>query len=170
MPKMIFVNLPVTDLDASMTFYKSIGFEKQCSPHRRYGRVHGMERGDQRHAAHTPQVAQVHEPPHPARNVERSDACPVLRQSPGGRCHERGGCRDGLGFLLTVYSLVVDILKHTADSVAAGVAACRLMSSRYLFQLVERQQKFTINCARSNCHNRATTDFNSPRLLAREKQ
>ncbi len=24
---MIFVNLPVTDLDASMTFYKSIGFE-----------------------------------------------------------------------------------------------------------------------------------------------
>jgi hypothetical protein len=27
-----------------------------------------------------------------------------------------------LGFLLTVYSLVVDILKHTADSVAAGVS------------------------------------------------
>jgi len=26
MSKMIFVNLPVTDLDASMTFYKSIGF------------------------------------------------------------------------------------------------------------------------------------------------
>lgn len=26
MPKMIFVNLPVTDLDASMEFYKSIGF------------------------------------------------------------------------------------------------------------------------------------------------
>jgi hypothetical protein len=28
---MIFVNLPVTDLDASMTFYKSIGFEN--NPH-----------------------------------------------------------------------------------------------------------------------------------------
>jgi len=26
MSKMIFVNLPVTDLDASMTFYKAIGF------------------------------------------------------------------------------------------------------------------------------------------------
>jgi len=26
MTKMIFVNLPVTDLDASMTFYKSLGF------------------------------------------------------------------------------------------------------------------------------------------------
>ena len=26
MTKMIFVSLPVTDLDASMTFYKSIGF------------------------------------------------------------------------------------------------------------------------------------------------
>lgn len=26
MPKMIFVNLPVADLDASMAFYKSIGF------------------------------------------------------------------------------------------------------------------------------------------------
>jgi predicted lactoylglutathione lyase len=27
MPRMIFVNLPVTDLNASMTFYKSMGFE-----------------------------------------------------------------------------------------------------------------------------------------------
>jgi hypothetical protein len=45
-----------------------------------------------------------------------------------------------------------------------------ILKSRYLFQIVERQQKFTINCARSNCHHRATTDFNSPRLLAREKQ
>ncbi|HEV2678585.1 MAG TPA: VOC family protein [Aliidongia sp.] len=27
MPKMIFVNLPVTDLGSSMTFYKSLGFE-----------------------------------------------------------------------------------------------------------------------------------------------
>lgn len=27
MPKMIFVNLPVTDLEASMNFYKAIGFE-----------------------------------------------------------------------------------------------------------------------------------------------
>lgn len=26
MPKMIFISLPVTDLDASMTFYKAIGF------------------------------------------------------------------------------------------------------------------------------------------------
>jgi len=26
MPKMIFISLPVADLDASMTFYKSIGF------------------------------------------------------------------------------------------------------------------------------------------------
>ena len=94
MSRMIFVNLPVTDLDASMTFYKSIGFAKQRAFHRRYGCVHGMERGDQCHAAHAPQVAQIHEPPHPARNVKRSDACPVLRQSPGGRCHERGGCRE----------------------------------------------------------------------------
>lgn len=31
MPKIIFVNLPVTDLKASMTFYKSIGFEN--NPH-----------------------------------------------------------------------------------------------------------------------------------------
>lgn len=31
MSRMIFVNLPVTDLDASMTFYKSIGFEN--NPH-----------------------------------------------------------------------------------------------------------------------------------------
>ena len=30
MPKMIFVNLPVTDLDASMTFYKSLGFENNA--------------------------------------------------------------------------------------------------------------------------------------------
>ncbi len=30
MPKMIFVNLPVTDLDASMAFYKSIGFENNA--------------------------------------------------------------------------------------------------------------------------------------------
>jgi uncharacterized protein len=28
MSRMIFVNLPVTDLNASMTFYKSMGFEK----------------------------------------------------------------------------------------------------------------------------------------------
>jgi predicted lactoylglutathione lyase len=27
MPRMIFVNLPVTDLNASMTFYKAIGFK-----------------------------------------------------------------------------------------------------------------------------------------------
>lgn len=31
MSRMIFVNLPVTDLDASMTFYKCIGFEN--NPH-----------------------------------------------------------------------------------------------------------------------------------------
>jgi uncharacterized protein len=31
MSKMIFVNLPVTDLEASMTFYKSIGFTN--NPH-----------------------------------------------------------------------------------------------------------------------------------------
>lgn len=31
MPRMIFVNLPVTDLDASMAFYKSLGFEN--NPH-----------------------------------------------------------------------------------------------------------------------------------------
>ena len=31
MPKMIFVNLPVTDLAASMAFYKAIGFEN--NPH-----------------------------------------------------------------------------------------------------------------------------------------
>jgi uncharacterized protein len=31
MTKMIFVNLPVTDLNASMAFYKSIGFEN--NPH-----------------------------------------------------------------------------------------------------------------------------------------
>jgi len=30
MSKMIFVNLPVADLDASMTFYKSIGFENNA--------------------------------------------------------------------------------------------------------------------------------------------
>jgi predicted lactoylglutathione lyase len=30
MPKMIFVNLPVADLDASMAFYKSIGFENNA--------------------------------------------------------------------------------------------------------------------------------------------
>jgi uncharacterized protein len=30
MPKMIFVNLPVTDLDTSMAFYKSIGFENNA--------------------------------------------------------------------------------------------------------------------------------------------
>jgi predicted lactoylglutathione lyase len=30
MPKMIFVSLPVTDLDASMTFYKSLGFENNA--------------------------------------------------------------------------------------------------------------------------------------------
>jgi uncharacterized protein len=30
MSKMIFVNLPVTDLDASMTFYKSIGFKNNA--------------------------------------------------------------------------------------------------------------------------------------------
>ena len=43
-----------------------------------------------------------------------------------------------LGFLLTVYSLVVDILKHTADSVAAGVAACRLMSSGYSYWVLSQ--------------------------------
>ncbi|MGH8028206.1 MAG: VOC family protein [Pseudoxanthomonas sp.] len=31
MPRMIFVNLPVTDLAASMTFYKALGFEN--NPH-----------------------------------------------------------------------------------------------------------------------------------------
>jgi uncharacterized protein len=30
MSRMIFVNLPVTDLDASMIFYKSIGFENNA--------------------------------------------------------------------------------------------------------------------------------------------
>jgi predicted lactoylglutathione lyase len=30
MPKMIFVNLPVTDLNASMTFYKSLGFDNNA--------------------------------------------------------------------------------------------------------------------------------------------
>lgn len=28
MPRMIFVNLPVTDLDASIAFYKALGFER----------------------------------------------------------------------------------------------------------------------------------------------
>src|ERR1700757_541766 len=37
-----------------------------------------------------------------------------------------------LGFLLTVCSLVVDILKHIADSIAQN-ACCRLMSSRYSY-------------------------------------
>lgn len=45
-----------------------------------------------------------------------------------------------------------------------------ILKSRYLFQIIERNQKFTIKCARSNCHNRATTDFNPPRVLAGEKQ
>ena len=31
MPRMIFVNLPVTDLDASKAFYKSMGFENNPS-------------------------------------------------------------------------------------------------------------------------------------------
>ena len=31
MPRMIFVNLPVADLDASMAFYKALGFEN--NPH-----------------------------------------------------------------------------------------------------------------------------------------
>lgn len=31
MPRMIFVNLPVTDLEASMAFYRAIGFEN--NPH-----------------------------------------------------------------------------------------------------------------------------------------
>ena len=30
MPRMIFVNLPVTDLDAATAFYKSIGFENNA--------------------------------------------------------------------------------------------------------------------------------------------
>src|SRR5437899_9078229 len=30
MPRMIFVNLPVADLDASMVFYKSLGFENNA--------------------------------------------------------------------------------------------------------------------------------------------
>jgi hypothetical protein len=36
-----------------------------------------------------------------------------------------------LGFLSTVCSLVVDILKDIADSIAQN-ACCRLMSSRYM--------------------------------------
>ena len=30
MPKMIFVSLPVTNLEASMTFYKSLGFQNNA--------------------------------------------------------------------------------------------------------------------------------------------
>ena len=56
MPKMIFVNLPVADLPASMAFYKSLGFENDAL-HRRHRRMHGVERGDQRHASYARQVA-----------------------------------------------------------------------------------------------------------------
>ena len=32
-PRKIFVNLPVKDLDKSMTFFKALGFTLQCSVH-----------------------------------------------------------------------------------------------------------------------------------------
>lgn len=75
MSRMIFVNLPVANLAASKRFYEAVGFTNNPQF---TGRLHGVERVDQRHAAHTRQVAHIHEPPHPAGNVKRSDACPVL--------------------------------------------------------------------------------------------
>ena len=43
MTKMIFVNLPVADLKASMAFYRALGFENNPAVHGRYGRLYGME-------------------------------------------------------------------------------------------------------------------------------
>jgi hypothetical protein len=40
-----------------------------------------------------------------------------------------------LGFRLTVISLALFIRFHTADSLAAGVATCRRMSSGYTYLL-----------------------------------
>jgi uncharacterized protein len=79
MPKMIFVNLPVADLDASMAFYKSIGFANNahfiddtaaCMVWSETINVMLLTHAKWR---------QFTEPPDPVGNVERSDACPVLR-------------------------------------------------------------------------------------------
>jgi hypothetical protein len=61
---------------------------------------------------------------------KESEQLTTLRNLPGVQTQSQFD-HFRLGFLLTVYSLVVDIPKHTAGSVALGVAAWRLMLSPY---------------------------------------
>jgi uncharacterized protein len=77
MSKMIFVSLPVTDLDASKTFYKSIGFENNA--HFTDASTACMVWSEAINVMlHTHTKWRVFTSRHPARNVKRSDACPVL--------------------------------------------------------------------------------------------
>ena len=64
MSKMIFVNLPVSDLRRRWPS-TNLSVREQSRLHRRHGGVHGVERSDQRHAAHARQVAHIHHPPIP---------------------------------------------------------------------------------------------------------
>jgi hypothetical protein len=57
----------------------------------------------------------------------------TLRNLPGVQVQSQFD-HSRLGSRLTVISLAMFIRFHTADSVAAGVAACRLMSSRYSYR------------------------------------
>lgn len=64
---------------------------EQSPVYGRDGGLHGLERGDQRHAADPRKVEYVHESAHSAGRLERSVAGLDLRQPGIGRRHERGG-------------------------------------------------------------------------------
>jgi hypothetical protein len=78
MSGMIFVNLPVANLAASKRFYEAVGFTNNPQFTDDTAACMVWSEVDQRHSAHPRQMEQIHEPPHPARNVKRSDAHPIL--------------------------------------------------------------------------------------------
>ena len=51
MAKMIFVNLPVSDLARATAFYQAVGAEKNDAILRRHRVLHGVFRNHPRHAA-----------------------------------------------------------------------------------------------------------------------
>lgn len=86
MPRMIFVNLPVADLAASMAFYKALGFDN--NPHFTDDTAACMVLSETINVMLLTQMASVHRSPHPTGHLERGHACRVLRQPRGGRCDE----------------------------------------------------------------------------------
>ncbi len=83
MAKMIFVNLPVTDLARSMAFYEAVGFTNNPHVHQRAGRGDGVVGRDRRHAADPRVLEDLHQQGDPRRPRHRAGAAVPEPRQPG---------------------------------------------------------------------------------------